>query len=236
MELRTLLGILNRRKWIILVTSIVTLVVVAFGTSRMAPIYSASAVARVAGGYSGTVNYSDLNYSQRLRETYAFLLKSRPFLRGVVDRLDSGLSVSELAASIKVESLPDTELIQVTVENGDPQLAADIANTLTDLLVEQGQKLYSGGGKSAVQILQEQLQGLEARLNSDRALLVSLEASSAAAAQSTDVSTVDLSARIQVQEQTYSTLSSQYEKGAHGRGVAGQQHQRGRAGHCARAA
>lgn len=212
MELRALLGVLNRRKWIVLVTAVVTLAVVAFGTSRMTPIYSTTAVARVAGGYSGTVNYSDLNYSQRLRETYAFLLKSRPFLQEVVTRLGSGLSVSELAASTKVESLPDTELIRITVEHRDPQLAADIANTLTELLVEQGQKVYSGEGKSAVDILQEQLRDLEERLKEDRAKLAGLSGSAEDDVGANDPSTADLPARIQVGEQTYSTLLSQYEK------------------------
>ena len=212
MELKNLLGILNRRKWIVLVTAMVTLAVVALGTSRMTPIYSTSAVARVAGGYSGTVNYSDLNYSQRLRETYAFLLKSRPFLEKVATRLGSGLSISELAASTKVESLPDTELIQITVENPDPNLAAGIANTLTELLVEQGQKLYSGEGKSAVEILQGQLRDLEDRLKNDRSQLASLAGAVAGGTGPKDVSTDELSARIFVGEQTYSTLLSQYEK------------------------
>ena len=212
MELRALLGVLKRRMWIVLITAGVTLAVVALGTNRMTPIYSTTAVARVAGGYSGTVNYSDLNYSQRLRETYAFLLKSRPFLQEVVSRLDPALSVAELAPSIKVESLPDTELIRITVENRDPQLAADIANTLTKLLVDQGQKVYSGEGKSAVDILQEQLRDLEARLKEDRARLASLSGASAGSLGAANESTVELSARIQVGEQTYSTLLSQYEK------------------------
>ena len=50
-----------------------------------------------------------------------------------------------LAKKIKVETLPDTELIRIAVEDGNPWRARDIANTLAALLVEQSQSLYSGG-------------------------------------------------------------------------------------------
>ena len=61
MELRLYAAILNRRKWVILVTAVVTLAVVAVGTSRMTPIYSASAVARVADvRHNGHLQRSEL--------------------------------------------------------------------------------------------------------------------------------------------------------------------------------
>ena len=72
--------------------------------------------------------------------------------------------------------MPNTELIRVTVSNRDPRQAAAISNILTVLLIEQGQKMYSGEGKSAREILQEQLTGLESRLVDDRALLAKLSA------------------------------------------------------------
>ena len=140
MELSRYLDILNRRKWMILVTAVVTLVVVAVGTSRMTPIYSASAVARVAGVYGTTASYADLNYGERLRETYVFLLKSRPFLEAVAGRLGQGLGVADLAQAIKVESLPNTELIRVTVDNRDPRQAAAIANMLTCCWSNKGRR------------------------------------------------------------------------------------------------
>ncbi len=176
MELRLYAAILNRRKWVILVTAVVTLAVVALGTSRMTPIYSASAVARVAERTAQRSTTSDLNYGDKLRETYVFLLKSRPILEEVAGRLGLGMGVADLASAIKVESLPNTELIRVTVSNRDPRQAAAIANMLTVLLIEQGQKVYAGEGKSALEILQEQLAGLESRLGDDRTLLANLSA------------------------------------------------------------
>ena len=122
------------------------------------------------------------------------------------------MSVDDLASAIKVESLPNTELIRVTVNHRDPRQAAAIANMLTVLLIEQGQKVYAGEGKSALEILQEQLTGLESRLGDDRTLLANLSAITPDPDAPKDGSPVDLAARIKVEEQTYATLLSQYEK------------------------
>ena len=67
--------------------------------------------------------------------------------------------------------MTDTELIKIGVESTSPQQAAAIANTLADLLVEQGQKMYYGQGKSAREILQEQVAVLEDQLRQDQSTL-----------------------------------------------------------------
>lgn len=79
-----------------------------------------------------------------------------------------------LAARTKIEALPDTELIRITVEDSNPWRARDIANTLAVLLMEQSQSLYSGGSKSARKILEEQLEVIQGNLAQDRASVETL--------------------------------------------------------------
>ena len=169
MEIRHYARILNHRKMVVLLTAILTVAVVAFGSYQMAPIYSASSLLRVAQPASDVVSYSDLDYGLRLIETYVQVLKSRPFLEETSNRL--GLPASDLAGLIRVEAIPSTELIRISVNNRDPRQAAAIANTLGDLLIEQGQKIYTGEGKDARQILLDQLAVVEAQLAEDRANL-----------------------------------------------------------------
>ena len=155
MEIQHYARILNHRKMVVLLTAILTVAVVAFGSYQMAPTYSASCLLRVAQPTSDVVSYSDLSYGQRLIETYVQVLKSRPFLEETSNRL--GLPANDLAGLIRVEAIPSTELIRISVNNRDPRQAAAIANTLGDLLIEQGQKIYTGEGKDARQILLDQL-------------------------------------------------------------------------------
>ena len=63
MEIQRYVRILKSRKWVVILTTIVTLAVVALGSISMTPIYSASALVRVTAGLSGSVTFTDLNYT-----------------------------------------------------------------------------------------------------------------------------------------------------------------------------
>jgi polysaccharide biosynthesis transport protein len=210
MEIRRYTAILNRRKWVIILTAVVTLAVVALGSYRMTPTYSASSMVRI--GQVGNPTYTDLNYTERLMQTYVQLLKSRPILEEVIGRLGLAVGPKELSAAFKVEAIANTELIRVTVERADPRQAAAIANQLAVLLTEQGQKTYSGEGKSAREILLEQVTTLEGQLAEDRARLASQADMETVPDPSAGGPAGDLAAKIRVEQTTYETLLGQYEK------------------------
>ena len=86
----------------------------------------------------GNPTYVDLNYAERLMQTYIQLSKSRPILEEVIGRLAFSVRPRELSDALKVEAIANTELIRVTVERADPREAAAIANLLAVLLTEQG--------------------------------------------------------------------------------------------------
>jgi non-specific protein-tyrosine kinase len=209
MDVQRLLDVLWRRKWICLLTVAVTVGIVAVGTLRMTPVYSASTMIRVAQ-FQDASGYSDLMYATRLINTYTYVLKSRPLLDEVIKRLQLSTPSGELAGQISVQSLTDTELIVITVDSADPQQAADVADALATLLTEQSQTMYSGPGKTAREILQEQIAVVEEKLRADRALLQSL------GENTTDETLVaqkeDLTTKIRLQEQTYSMLLNQYDQ------------------------
>jgi capsular exopolysaccharide synthesis family protein len=207
MEIQHYARIVNHHKVVVLLTTILAVALAAFASSRMAPVYSASSLLRVAQPASDAVSYSDLGYGQRLIETYVQVLKSRPFLEEASNRLGLGLPAGYLADLVQVEAIANTELIRISVDHSDPQQAAAIANTLGDLLIEQGQKVYTGEGKDARQILLDQLAAVEAQLAEDRA---DLALAGNATPESAEAS--GLASKIRAEEETYSMLLSQYEK------------------------
>jgi len=210
MELRHYLQILGRRKWVVIAVATMTLLVVGVGTYLATPVYSATVTVRVAQIQDSSVSSYDLNYSVRLINTYVELVPSRPFLEQAVERLGLDSSADALGRAVKAEAIPNTELLRITAQGGDPVVAMDTANMLGQLLVEQGERLYSGEGKTAQQILLDRLSSIEVNLAADRERLQSLLAESEGADHTGEIQ--DLNTRIYVEEQTYSTVLDAYEK------------------------
>lgn len=202
------LGIFKRRKWVIILTTLVTCAVVSVGTYLMPPTYLASVTLRVAQAHGGSIEYVNYMYAERLMNTYVEILRSRPILEEAIQRLELSMSPEDLATKIKVEGLANTELIRISVGDGNPRRVRDIANTLAALLIEQSESLYSGGGKSAREILKEQLEVIEGNLEQDRASLQSLMTSAAGAQGEIDA----LNNKIALEEETYAMLLRQYEE------------------------
>lgn len=72
-------------------------------------------------------------------DTYVNQLKSEAVLRKVIKEMNldrKGYSVEALGESVKVAVVKDTNLIELTVKNEDPKMAAQIANTLTGTYLE----------------------------------------------------------------------------------------------------
>jgi capsular polysaccharide biosynthesis protein len=203
LELRDYLEILWRNKTIVLITALVTLAVVAAGTVSTTPVFSTTTILRIATNTVGTGSYSDFVYVERLMNTYARIATSKP----VLDDLEERLSLQRMPV-IKVETLPNTELIQISVEDEDPFLALETANTLAALLVEQGKVLYSGGRKSAQAILSEHLALTEQEL-----ILARNEVERLLAETPEDTLGIEDARRsLVLQQEIYGALLEQYEQ------------------------
>jgi succinoglycan biosynthesis transport protein ExoP len=205
MDIRNYIAILWRRKWVIAVTIFVTATVVVAGTLAATPMYVASTKLRVLTPSSGSVDWAsyDMGYTNRLMNTYVEIAASRPVLAELMQRL--GLAHSP---QIKVEIVPNTELIQITVEDPNPILVAQAANALADILIAQSRELYTGGGKTAREILGQQLAQIEDELDQARREYEALVAQSLE-----DSDRVMAASRsIALKEQTYATLLESYER------------------------
>ena len=88
MELRDYLTILWRRKWVIITTIVVTEIVVIIGTLMMVPTYKSSVLLRIAAASTGTVNYSDYMYADRLMNTYVKIATTKPVLDELMQRVE----------------------------------------------------------------------------------------------------------------------------------------------------
>lgn len=206
MELRHYLDILKRRITTIVIVTALAVIVATVAGLFITPMYMARATVRVIQD----VGVLDLSiretYGDRLMNTYGSILTSWPVLEQAAERLRSPLSVGQLRQKIRVEVIPESELMRITVQDQDPLFARDLANALATLLVEHAHNLYTGNSKSALQIVEEQLAGLENELETDRQQLALLLADGA---PSTKVEA--LQSQIQFKEDSYDRLLDRYE-------------------------
>jgi capsular polysaccharide biosynthesis protein len=207
-RVQTYLDILVRQRWVIIGTALVTVMVFTAGTFLVPPTYSASTTLRVAQAHSGSIDYVDYTYAERLMNTYVEILRSRPMLEEAIRRLGLEMTPQDLAAAVRAQVLADTELIRISAGDRNPWRARDIANTLAGLIVEQSQSLYSGGSKSGQEILQEQLEAIESDLAQDRERLRELTNTE----DSSEARVEALEKRISLQEETYLMFLGEYDK------------------------
>jgi capsular exopolysaccharide synthesis family protein len=206
MTVREYIDILVRRKVVILATCAV-ITVVALIAALLAPskyrAYTLLRVLSVSGGGSTDWVVYDTRSFDRLVNTYAEFASSRPVLSQLAERLQ----LAQLP-KITVTLIGGTELMQIMTESGDPVVARDAANALGEILVAQSRALYAGTGKTAQDILAEQLTLAKAEL--DRAWL---EYESLVADSPADAERIASANRaIAIRENTYSSLLEQYER------------------------
>lgn len=144
MELRAYWALFRKWFWLVVLCAVVAGATAYVISKNSTPIYQASATLMVNQATTSTLTtgYSDILTSERLARTYANLLTSWPILEETAARL--GVDPKRIGQGISVTPLRDTQLLQIKVEGPNPELAAQIANTLPLVFIAQNQKMQTG--------------------------------------------------------------------------------------------
>jgi len=94
---------------------------------------SKTSIGDIASGF----DLGSLNLSQKLVVTYSEIVKSRIVLEAVIERMDLDMTYTQLLANISASPVNNTEILRITVHHGDPETAADIANTIADVFIKE---------------------------------------------------------------------------------------------------
>ena len=161
MEINIYLNLLKRWWWLLVLGAILGLGGGYLATKYQTKIYEASTkVLVMTAPDEFTSGVSNLNV-QQLAQTLTELLTTRPVIDGTAQVL--GYGVSERQISIKPVS--GSQLIEVTVENNDPQRAADIANIIVAVFLEQNEALQASRFSASEESLLLQLQQVENQIS-----------------------------------------------------------------------
>jgi len=205
MELSSYISILSRRKWLILICTLLGTAIAVVITLLMPPQYTARTTVRVLTIGAGTVTTANPNilYTDRLVNTYSRIITGDT----VRTQIQQELGLEELP-ELSVEFVPGTELIRIIGSASDPKDARDIVNTAASVLIQQNRDFYSGGdGQSLQEILAQRLATADNELSEARAIYQELLTTSPE-----DTTGLAIAAQaVEVNEGIYGSLLSQYE-------------------------
>ena len=194
--------VLRKRKWAVLTTAALVLVLVTIATFRMTPLYEASA--RIAISHEDSDN---LRVNDREQQDYAFdynieldtqakILQSDTLAMMVIDSLkldknpkfapgaalkeqrDSArdaLLLSRWHEGLLVNKIQRTRMVEIRFDSPDPKLAAQIVNTLASVYVENNFKTRYESTVQASEWLQQQLNDLQIKVEQSQEALVAFQ-------------------------------------------------------------
>ncbi len=112
----------------------------------------------------GLPSYGDVQTSERLTKTYSELIHTRPILDETINQLNASLTAESLDGNVKAETVPNTQLLQITVTDTDPNRAAAIANLLAQALIKHVQDLQMGNTQVARAQIDRNLDATQQRI------------------------------------------------------------------------
>jgi capsular exopolysaccharide synthesis family protein len=161
MEPRDYLAMVRRWAWLLGLGFAMGAMIGMLVSAFQSPVYQASTrVLVMRAPQEKTTDYTYLS-DQQLVQTYIQLLTTRPVVEGASVKLGYSINPKQ----ITVQQIRDTQAIQVTVQDGDPQRTADIANILIQVLIEQNETIQAGRYTLTEQSIEAQITQIENQIS-----------------------------------------------------------------------
>jgi polysaccharide biosynthesis transport protein len=161
MEIKNYIRVITRWGWLLLLALALGVAAGYVISLYQKPVYRSTTLILIQKPSGDQVdnpfNLNDKQFSQ----TFTELIATGPIFQRTSERLGYPISSSQVV----VEAVPQTDLIRITVENNDPRRAADIANTLVNVFIEENANVQASRYASAEESLQTQITDFEQRIS-----------------------------------------------------------------------
>ena len=132
---------------IVIILSVITVILIVgciYSVVIKKPLYhGTTSIVLVNQNNGNTITNSDIQVNRNLVETYTQIIKSRKILSTVISQLGLTYSESALAGNVSVSAITDTDIIRISVSDVNNQLAADIANEIARVFMEDIKTRYN---------------------------------------------------------------------------------------------
>lgn len=163
MELRQYLQIARRWAWLLILGVVIGILAGYLWSVFQSPVYRATTRVLVLRPSRSLDNSADIAYmnDQQLIQTYIQLLTTQPVLDAASVELGYGINRQQ----VTVQQIGTTQVIQVSVEHGDPDRAAEVANQLVISLAEENEQLQFKRYADAEESLEKQINQIQEQIN-----------------------------------------------------------------------
>ena len=144
-DLKEYFYIIKKRAWIIALITVTAMIasgIISF--FLLSPVYETKTTLIVNTeqvNETNTITGDQLNVTQKLTLTYGEIIKSRTVIDEVIQALNLNMEYGEVSKMITVSPVKDTQIIAITVQDTNPQRAADIANTIPRVFTKEVKRI-----------------------------------------------------------------------------------------------
>lgn len=143
----------KRWKLIVIITFSVTLLSVIVSFFILKPQYEATTKVFI-GKEEGTeqgYNQSEVIMYQKLMKTYSEAIKTKDLVGRALLKVDTELEVKDVLTNLTVTNIPDTQILQVKFQGGEPEEARDIVQAVTEEFILTSKQLVANGNVRVIE-------------------------------------------------------------------------------------
>jgi len=163
--------------WLFLLSMIIAATASYYASLQMPKVYKTTTTLLV-GQVFQTANPTgqDFSTTEQLAESYAQIVSRQPILQAVIDNLGLNMSWTQLKRDVLAETIPNTQLLAITVENNSPELAVAIADEIAYQLILQSPTSPENQARTEHgEFVKQQLASLETRISRSEARLEEID-------------------------------------------------------------
>ncbi|MEW8992875.1 YveK family protein [Clostridium sp.] len=153
-SLGEILEVLKKRwKMILIITLLATLVSGLVSFFLISPKYEASTklfIGKEAGAEKG-YDQSEIAMYQKLMKTYSEAIKTRDLVGRAIKVAKSNLTEDEVLEKLTVVTVADTQILQIKINDKDPNMAATMVQAITNEFVTTSKVLVPNGNIKVIE-------------------------------------------------------------------------------------
>lgn len=172
-DLREYLRVIWKRKYLIFILLIITVVCTYIIVNTLDPIYETSTTIMIqkSDSMQNVFSADMFGFNQDKSSTYRLMLKTRRIISEVIRVLDlrdeNGMyiSPSSLQEKITVNSIPGSDLIEISMTDPNPQQAVEIVTTLVRVFQKENTQINQSAMASARVFIEKQVAKVKIELD-----------------------------------------------------------------------
>lgn len=164
-EIQHYILLLRRWWWIILLGGVLAGITAFFVSRSQDRVYEATSILLISEGTGGTSNdFSSLQYSERLAQSYVQRLTNYEVLTQAIQNLNVPRDPNNLQRNVRVSLISNSQLISLSVQDINPTIAAALANEIPAVFAERNQALQLERYASSKANLEQELSAVRQEL------------------------------------------------------------------------